>query len=226
VLFRSGINSPVNNNRLWLSLRTADNPAGPTNGISIETGDSTLAGDSGDIFLKTGEENGTGGSRGEVLFNSCIVDFQNVATVDFSGATVLGIAGGGGGILWSTPVNADILPSANNTYGLGASNNFFTNINGAIGRFATIDNLTGSPINVLQDLTMTGLDITGLSAITVDSISQTGVSGIDFNAVELKNIADPTLAQSVASKNYVDTELALAVGFDPSAILVVLLPYY
>lgn len=220
-----GINAPINANRLLLSLSTGDNPAGASNGIVIETGDATLAGDSGDILIKTGEENGTGGSRGVVTFNSSIVDFQNVATVDFTGVTVLGVGGGGGGgITWSTPVNATILPQASNTYGLGASNNFFSSVNGNIGRFATISNLTGVPINVTEDLTMTGRTITGLNLLRTDNINQVGASGINFNSVELKNVANPTLAQSVATKDYVDTELASAVGFNPSAIVTPLLP--
>ena len=210
----------------FLIFKTADNGTAQTNGIIFQTGDASLAGDSGDIWFVTGQEGLSGGGRGNVLFETDIVDFRNSNVADFSGVTVLGIAGGGGGgINWFTPVDSDILPATSNTYNIGASNNYFVSVNGATGRFATIDNLTGVPIVVAQDLTMTGLDITGLSAITVDSINETTpANGITFNSVVLKDVSNPTDPQDVATKNYVDTELASAVGFDPSSINQPLLP--
>jgi hypothetical protein len=98
-----------------------------TKDLLIETGNKTAGtGGSGNIINKTGTS--AGGSRGKIIFKDGSEGTTGHVWTS-SNTTGSGYwAAGGGGITWSTAVNASILPDFTNTYSIGSSALHFNNM--------------------------------------------------------------------------------------------------
>ena len=94
----------------------------------------------------------------------------------------------------------DVLVLSNDTLGAGVVNSSLTNVGTLTELQVDSLELNGNTISTITTNTDLNIDVHGTGNVVFDNEESTPVT-------QIKDVADPTVAQDVATKNYVDTEI-------------------
>jgi len=94
----------------------------------------------------------------------------------------------------------DVLVLSNDTLGAGVVNSSLTNVGTLTELQVDSLELNGNTISTITTNTDLNIDVHGTGNVVFDNEESTPVT-------QIKGVADPTVAQDVATKNYVDTEI-------------------
>jgi len=94
----------------------------------------------------------------------------------------------------------DVLVLSNDTLGAGVVNSNLTNVGTLTELQVDSLELNGNTISTITTNTDLNIDVHGTGNVVFDNEESTPVT-------QIKGVADPTVAQDVATKNYVDTEI-------------------